>query len=149
MSNAGNNVTSDITVYGATGFVGKYIIEYLLESASAHGKPIRLVLAGRNKAKLELRMQNVTTKDGSTLEMFIADSSDLEGLTKMASQTKVVIACAGPFARYGTNVVAACAASGTDYVDITGEFSWVAQNETAVWRSSQEIGSQNHFPFWF
>lgn len=142
MSNAGNNVTSDITVYGATGFVGKYIIEYLLESASVHGKPIRLVLAGRNKAKLELRMQNVTTKDGSTLEMFIADSSDLEGLTKMASQTKVVIACAGPFARYGTNVVAACAATGTDYVDITGEFSWVAQMRQLFGEAAKKSGAR-------
>jgi short subunit dehydrogenase-like uncharacterized protein len=142
MSNDGGNVTSDITVYGATGFVGKYIAEYLLESASAHGKPIRLVLAGRNKAKLEQRMQNLTAKDGSTMEVYVADSSDLDGLTKMASQTKVVIACAGPFARYGTNVVAACAATGTDYVDITGEFSWVAQMRQMFGETAKKSGSR-------
>jgi short subunit dehydrogenase-like uncharacterized protein len=127
MSKDESKITSDITMYGATGFVGKYIAEYLLESASANAKPLRLVLAGRDKAKLEKRMAGMEAKDGSTMEVYVADASDLDGLTKMATQTKVVIACAGPFSRYGTNVVAACATTGTDYVDITGKVTWAAQ----------------------
>ena len=133
-------VTSDITVYGATGFVGKYIVEYLLESALSTSIPIRLVLAGRNKDKLEQRLKELEVKGGSTVEMYVADSSDIDGLTTMATQTRVVIACAGPFARYGTNVVAACATSGTDYVDITGEIFWAAQMRQQFGEAAKKSG---------
>lgn len=135
-----SKVTSDITVYGATGFVGKYIAEYLLEAATSNSKPIRLVLAGRNKDKLERRLKELTIADGSTVEVFIADSSDMDGLTNMATQTKVVIACAGPFARYGTNVLAACATTGTDYVDITGEVFWAAQMRQQFGEAAKKSG---------
>lgn len=133
---------TDITVYGATGCVGLYICKYLLAASDANKQPIRLVLAGRNKAKLEKRMETLEARSGSTMEVFTADSTDLAALTKMAEQTKVVIACAGPFQYYGTNVVAACANSGTDYVDITGEFFWVAKMRQQFGEAAKKSGAR-------
>lgn len=150
MSRDETKITSDITVYGATGFVGKYICQYLLASAKANDVPLKLVLAGRNKTKLEQRMASlmldVDATDGknnkSTLEILVADSSDLHGLTQMAESTRVVIACAGPFEKYGTNVVAACATTGADYVDITGEFYWVAQMRQQFGAAARKSGAR-------
>lgn len=134
-------ITSDITVYGATGFVGKYICDYLLESAKANEVPLKLVLAGRNKTKLEQRLASLDVGK-STVEICVADSSDVEGLTKMADSTKVVIAAAGPFEKYGTNVVAACAKTGADYVDITGEFYWVAKMRLQFSEAAKASGAR-------
>ena len=63
----------------------------------------------------------------ASFDKYIADADDVDGLRLMAARAKVVLNCAGPFAQYGNNVVAACAELGTDYVDITGEFSWVGE----------------------
>jgi short subunit dehydrogenase-like uncharacterized protein len=133
---------TDITVYGATGCVGLYICQYLLAASDANEQSIRLVLGGRNKAKLEKRMESLESKNGSTMEVFVADSSDLAALTKMAEQTKVIVACAGPFQHSGTNVVAACANTGTDYVDITGEFFWVAKMRQQFSEAAKKSGAR-------
>lgn len=138
-------ITSDITVYGATGFVGKYICDYLVESANKANEevPLKLVFAGRNKTKLQQLLASFDV-DGksSTVEICVVDSSDLEGLTKMADTTKVVIAAAGPFEKYGTNVVAACAKTGADYVDITGEFYWVAKMRQQFGEAAKASGAR-------
>lgn len=137
-----SNQDNSITVYGATGCVGLYICQYLLAASDVNKQPIRLVLAGRNKAKLEKRMEALEAKSGTTMEVFVANSTDLTALTTMAKQTKVVIACAGPFQYYGTNVVAACANSGTDYVDITGEFFWAANMRQQFGEAAKKSGAR-------
>jgi short subunit dehydrogenase-like uncharacterized protein len=138
----GTKITSDITVYGATGFVGKYILDYLLQSASVNSQPIRLVLAGRNEAKLVQRLKSLVVRGGSTASICVADSSDLDALKSMASNTKVVMSCAGPFALFGTHIVEACATVGTDYVDITGEFQWAAQMRQSFGDAAKKSGAR-------
>lgn len=140
---------TDLTVYGATSFVARHVLTYLvqyqvLQSAQVgetKSPPLKLTVAGRNAEKLRALQAEWTKKmkllaeathlDDETvancfmIDVFTADSDDVDGLRKMAARTKVILNCAGPFAHYGTNVVAACAEFGTDYVDITGEMSWV------------------------
>jgi len=134
-------IETDITVYGATGYVGKYICQYLLAVAVAESKPIKLTLAGRNKSTLEARKDSLDQQQ-SSVDIFTADSCDAPGLTKMAERSRVVICCAGPFQHYATNVVAACAQTGADYVDITGETFWVAKMRLQFGDLSKSSGSR-------
>ena len=136
-----SEIKTDITVYGATGFVAKFILRYLLEVAGKEDKPIRLTLAGRNERKLQ-ELMSILDPQQSTLNVLVADSDDLAGLKKMAERTRVVISCAGPFEHYSGNVVAACAETGADYVDITGEFYWVGKMRMKYGALSQKSGAR-------
>lgn len=124
--------TYDIILFGATGFTGQLIAQYL--SLHANAENIRWAVAGRNHEKLK---QLELPKGGSTPGMIIADVEDLESLRKMATQTAVLMNAAGPFNWYGRQVVEVCIEAGTHYLDITGEPSFVADiynnlNENAV-----------------
>ncbi|MEM7321640.1 MAG: saccharopine dehydrogenase NADP-binding domain-containing protein [Actinomycetota bacterium] len=116
-----DNRDLDIVIYGATGFTGGLVAEYLQKRASEEG--LAWAMAGRNQEKLEQRRSEVGA-DPST-PIIVADSADADALAALAARTRVVLATAGPFARYGTGLVAACAEHGTDYVDITGEANFV------------------------
>ena len=134
----------DVTLYGATGFVGKHVARYILAAAgevAEEQKPLRLTLAGRNLSKLEARKDSLDAQTSIT-DVFVADSSDIAALKKMAERTRVVINCAGPFIKYGNNVVAACAEVGTDYVDITGEITWAGQMRAAYGSQAQKSGAR-------
>ena len=114
----------DIVVFGATGFTGQLVCEYLASSEEI-GRT-RVALAGRNRAKLE-RLRAKLASDHPALAdvaLVVADSGDTASLAEMASSTRVVLTTVGPYARYGEPLVAACAEHGTDYVDLTGEPTW-------------------------
>ena len=136
-----STIEADVTLYGATGFVGKHVCNYLLAAAERDAKPIRLTLAGRNLTKLDARKASLDVHE-STVDVFEADSNDLAALKKMAERTRVVINCAGPFINYGTNVVAACAEIGTDYADITGEVTWAGRMRAAYGPQARKSGSR-------
>jgi short subunit dehydrogenase-like uncharacterized protein len=124
--------TTDITVYGATSFVAKHVLKYLVLVAEQDLLPnkqsLRVTLAGRNKDKLDT-VKKSFSDDASCIQqdVVVADGSDLEGLQSMARRTLVVINCAGPYSKYSNLVVEACASVGCDYVDITGEVAWAAE----------------------
>jgi short subunit dehydrogenase-like uncharacterized protein len=109
--------TFDLVLFGASGFTGRLTAEYLLRRGSA----ARIALAGRDRGKLEALQREL----GSELPILTADASDRAALESIASQTKVICSTVGPYAKYGSPLVAACAASGTDYCDITGEPHWI------------------------
>mmetsp|Transcript_23692 Transcript_23692/g.33256 ORF Transcript_23692/g.33256 Transcript_23692/m.33256 type:complete len:463 (-) Transcript_23692:1436-2824(-) len=124
-----SKLNCDITIFGATGFVAKYVAQYLLAASKDCPRTLKLTLAGRNSAKLNSLMNDLRQKyavaDGNyEMETFVADCNDNEALVQMASMARVVINCAGPFEVYGSGVVAACAQTGADYIDITGEVEW-------------------------
>ena len=107
----------EIIVYGATGFTGQICCKYLRDNY----KDLVWAMAGRNEEKLA----QVKSDFNLECDVVVADGGDLESLRSLASQTKVVLSTAGPFARYGSLLVQACVENGTHYTDITGENHWV------------------------
>lgn len=182
------DIKTDITVFGATGFVARRVLDYLIASTAAHDtnegpegssavveddtdyeavrlvtkadrpaktdirqassiEPLRVTLAGRNESKLRHVLEQITalptySSKSVQIDIFVADSNDPRALDAMASSTYVVLNCAGPFARHGTNVVGACASNGCDYVDITGEVSWAGAMRERFGHLSAKSGSR-------
>jgi saccharopine dehydrogenase (NAD+, L-glutamate forming) len=104
----------DIALLGATGFTGRLIAQYLTDHAPA---ATRIVLAGRNPGKLD----SVTSGLSRTVETARVDVTDPASIRALAESTRVLITTVGPYIEHGEPVVAACAAAGTDYLDLTGE----------------------------
>jgi short subunit dehydrogenase-like uncharacterized protein len=120
----------DIVLFGATGFTGALTAEYLARHAPAG---MSWALAGRNMDKLS----GVRARLGDAwaeMPLLHADAEDPATLREVADAAKVVITTVGPYIRYGEGVVAACAAAGTDYVDLTGEPEFVDR----MWLSYHE-----------
>jgi short subunit dehydrogenase-like uncharacterized protein len=111
----------DIVVLGATGFTGALTAEYLASHVPAG---TRWALAGRNRSKLEQVRRRLDPR-AAELPLLHADVTDPDSLRSVAEAAKVVITTVGPYIRYGEPVVAACAAAGTSYVDLTGEPEFV------------------------
>jgi short subunit dehydrogenase-like uncharacterized protein len=111
----------DIVLFGATGFTGGLTAEYL----AAHAGPgTRWALAGRSREKLE-QVRRRLGDAASELPLIEADVTDATSIRDLAESTRVVISTVGPYIHYGEPLVAACAAAGTDYVDLTGEPEFV------------------------
>ena len=125
----------DVVVFGATGFTGGLTAEYLAAHAP---ESTSWALAGRNPAKLESTRARLASINPACAELDLlqADVEDPASLRELAESTKVVISTVGPYIRYGEPLVAACAAAGTDYVDLTGEpefvdLMWLRYHEQA------------------
>jgi short subunit dehydrogenase-like uncharacterized protein len=112
----------DIIVFGSTGYTGRLVAEHLLTVYGAAGD-LKWAIAGRNAAKLAGVRDEIGAP--ANLPLVVADSDDPASLTAMAKRAKAIITTAGPYQLYGSNLVAACAAEGTDYVDLTGESNWI------------------------
>ncbi len=111
----------DIIIYGASGFTGRLVAEYL--QAEYGNTDLKWAMAGRNAAKLAaVRDEMGVSKD---VEIVSADSSLPESLAVMASRTKAVITTVGPYQLYGEPLLKACVEAGTDYVDLCGEPAWM------------------------
>jgi len=111
----------DIVVYGASGFVGELVAKHLADHAPVG---TRVALAGRSEGKLAQVKQRL----GVDWPIMVADATDAPGLQKIAAAARVVITTVGPYAKYGKTLVQACAAAGTDYVDLTGEVLFARQS---------------------
>lgn len=112
----------DVVVYGATGFTGRLVAEYLVSRASGEDAP-RWAMAGRSQAKLEEVRASIGAADD--VPTLVADAADPAALRTMAQRTYVVISTVGPYQLYGSPLVEACVATGTGYVDLCGEPTWM------------------------
>ena len=113
----------DVVVWGATGFTGALVTEYLSKRYGVDG-PLRWAVAGRNLAKLDALKQDLGAA-ANELTTIVADSYDDDSLGHLARNTRVVLTTVGPYARFGSRLVAACVQSGTDYCDLAGEVQWI------------------------
>lgn len=109
----------DIILWGCTGFTGQLVTDYM-HRTQGDGN-LRWALAGRNREKLE------NLRGGRDLAIIEADASDPESIAALVQKGRVVLTTVGPYARYGSELVAACAKHGTDYCDLTGEVHWMRQ----------------------
>jgi short subunit dehydrogenase-like uncharacterized protein len=115
-----SNRRLDLVVFGATSFVGQILCRHLVGRHGTAG-PLRWAIAGRDPRKLD----SVAAATGADVERLVADASDAAALEELAGSTRVVVSTVGPYALYGSPLVAAVAASGTDYCDLTGETHWM------------------------
>lgn len=127
----------DIVLYGATGFVGKLTAEYL---ARAGGKA-RIALAGRSTDRLRA-IRDTLGESAQSWQLLSADASSPKTLDAMAKQTQVVVTTVGPYSRYGLPLVAACAAAGTDYADLTGEPPFMRESIDLYHKQAQDTGAR-------
>ncbi|MGJ5205363.1 saccharopine dehydrogenase family protein [Bradyrhizobium sp. HKCCYLR20261] len=114
----------DLVVYGATGFTGKLVAEYLATQYRGDGS-LRWAMAGRSLDKLAAVRDEIGAPADTPL--IAADASNLESLKAMVAQTRLVLTTVGPYQLYGNELVALCAETGTDYVDLCGEPVWMRQ----------------------
>ena len=106
-----------IVIFGATGFTGELCAKFMSEKYS----DIPIAIAGRNLEKLE----KIKNKHGLPFPIIVADAFDVNALEKMCKDTEVVLSTAGPYHKYGSDLLGACVKNGCHYVDITGESFWI------------------------
>ncbi len=128
----------DIVVFGATGFVGTLVAKHLAEHAPAE---LRIGLAGRSTQKLEATRAELGTA-ASRWPLIVADAADEDALARLAAASKVIASTVGPYAKYGLPLVHACAAAGTDYLDLTGELLFVRESIDTAHRLAVDSGAR-------
>ena len=109
--------TYDIIIWGASGFTGRLVVDYFCHSQS--NTNLAWAVAGRNETKIKEVLK------GRDIPVIIADSHDKDSLNDLVKKTKVILTTVGPYARYGSKLVEACAENGTHYCDLTGEVHWM------------------------
>jgi short subunit dehydrogenase-like uncharacterized protein len=135
-----NNIKEyDFVVYGATGFTGKLVVEYLVHKYSNNSQ-IKWALAGRNLEKLESVAASKNVPEGTGL--LEVDSNNIASIEEMISKTKCVLTTVGPYQLYGNDIVSACAKSGIDYVDLCGEPGWMHEKINELTETARETGSR-------
>ncbi|WP_299560537.1 trans-acting enoyl reductase family protein [uncultured Mycolicibacterium sp.] len=110
----------DITIYGATGFVGRLAARYL----SRVGAGLRIALAGRDEARLRA-VRDALGPRAAGWPVRTAPLTEPDALRALAGGTRVLVSTVGPCSRHGLPLAAACAETGTDYADLTGEVPFV------------------------
>lgn len=167
MADATSNREFDLIIYGASGFTGRLVVDYLLTRTPN----IRWAIAGRSAEKMaSVRDEHGWPQDTA---MVVADSSSADAMDELAASTRAVLTTVGPYQLYGNALVEACAKNGTDYVDLCGEPAWMrlmidAHTEAAkasgarivfscgfdsvpfdlgVWKLQQEANAKNGAPF--
>ena len=131
----------DLALFGATGFTGGLTARYLAANAPAGAK---WAIVGRNRAKLERVVAELAGIDSAAAppEILVADAADSAALAEVAAATRVIATTVGPYALYGAPLVAACAAAGTDYCDLTGEPEFVDRMWLEHHEEAQRTGAR-------
>ncbi|KAI3662363.1 hypothetical protein MP638_004887 [Amoeboaphelidium occidentale] len=116
----------DIVVFGASGFTGKHVVKYLIEAIKSESFGVKFALAGRNAAKIRsIIPPNILAEPDQVPPIIEADVFNQKEMQELCKRTRVLLNCVGPFVLYGEPVVKACIENGCDYLDITGEPSFI------------------------
>ena len=126
----------DVIVHGATGFTGRLVAEHL----AAHHPDLRWAMSGRSADKLAAVRDEIGAAANTPL--IVADADDPASLRAMVARTKAVLTTVGPYQLYGSDLVAACAEAGTDYLDLCGEPAWMRQMIDAHERKARDSGAR-------
>ena len=110
----------DIIIWGATGFTGRLVAEYIFKNYSS--EKLNWAIAGRDKKKLINVRDEIADEN---IPIIIADSFDEMSLTKMTQKTKVICSTVGPYSKYGSLLVKSCIKTNTHYCDLAGEAQWI------------------------
>ncbi len=134
-----HNRELDIIVYGATGYTGKLVAEYL-NTQYGVGGDVSWAIAGRSLEKLNTVREELGLPEA--LPLVVADASDAASIRSMVEKAQVILTTVGPYQLYGSELVAACAAAGTDYVDLCGEPTWMQQMIETNQEAAQASGAR-------
>ena len=129
----------DIVIYGATGFTGRLVAEHFHQRYPT-SSGIKWAMAGRSLEKLKTVREEIGASDD--VPLIAADASDTACLKKMVEETKSVLTTVGPYQFYGSGLVAACTAAGTDYLDLTGESHWMREMLDAHEATAKKTGAR-------
>lgn len=129
----------DVVVYGASGFTGRLVAEYLNHQYGGDDS-VRWAMAGRNADKLAAVRAEMGIPE--SVELITADGEDRDSLNAMCAQTKAVITTVGPYQLYGGLLVEVCAKTGTDYLDLCGEPAWMRQMIDAHDATAKQSGAR-------
>ena len=124
------NIKNDLIVFGATGFTGKLVIEYLIKNYGTKNKKFTWAIAGRDKAKLEELKQSFIGIDSQSvnIETYVADSFNSQSLDILTSSCRIIISTVGPYLKYGLPLVEYCVKNHTNYCDLTGEVPFIRES---------------------
>jgi len=128
-----------IIVYGATGYTGRLVAEYL-NSQYGVGGDVSWAMAGRSREKLEAVRDELGIS--AKVPLVVADASEPASILAMVERAAVVISTVGPYQLYGSELVAACAQAGTDYVDLCGEPNWMREMIDAHEETAKKSGAR-------
>ncbi len=137
-----NKRAFNVVVWGATGFTGQLVAEYLIKRYG--GDALELALGGRSREKLEaVRAGLAQSEPGAAeLSLLVGDSFDAASLDAIAAQTRVVCSTVGPYAKYGAELVAACVRHGTSYCDLAGEVQFMRRMIDAHHEAAKQSGAR-------
>ena len=137
------NKEFDIVVHGATGFTGRLVVEYLMARyPQGAGATVRWAMGGRSAEKLAAVRDEIGAPRDTPL--VVTDGTDVASLRALTDRTRLVLTTVGPYQLYGNELVAACAASGTDYVDLCGEPVWMRDMIDAHEAQAKASGADHH-----
>ena len=138
----GSDRDFDVIVWGATGFTGRLVAEYLALTYGV-GRELRWAIAGRSADKLASIASMVSESQAEELPQLLADINDPDSIDQLVQKTRVICTTVGPYALYGSVMVEACVKHGTHCCDLTGETPWmrkmIDQHQTAAESSGAKI----------
>lgn len=129
----------DLIVWGASGFVGELICEYLVDHYKDAG--VKWAMGGRSQSKLE-GVRGRLGPGAAQVPIVTGDALDKAALDQIVPRAKVIVSTVGPYALYGSEMLAACVRHGVDYVDLTGETQWIAKMVDAHQADAEQSGAR-------
>ena len=129
----------DVVIYGATGFTGKLVVEYMQEKYG-NDESVSWAIAGRSKEKLIAVSEDL--KLGPNVPHLLVDSNDTDSIVSMVQQAQCVLTTVGPYQLYGANILQQCVIQGVDYVDLCGEPGWMHEMITEHAEQAKETGAR-------
>jgi len=137
----------DIVIFGATGYTGQYVIEYVARAAEDAAKDgsggLKWAVAGRNAGKLSKVLDQASVNTGMALkdkDCLVCDVKDESSIDNMAAQTQLVLNCVGPYRFSGEQVVQACLRTRTHHIDISGEPQFLEKMQLKYHEEAKEKG---------
>ncbi len=128
-----------VVVYGATGYTGRLVCEYLNKQYGVN-REVKWAMAGRSQTKLVQVRDEMGIPEG--VPLVIADAENQESVKAMVESTQVVLTTVGPYQKYGSDLVRMCSEIGTDYVDLCGEPAWMHEMIAAYAETAKESGAR-------
>lgn len=127
----------DLILWGATGFTGRLVAEHLVREGEA--RKLRWAVGGRNPDKLGAMLAEI---GAPSVPVVLGDSHDPHSLASLARSARAICSTVGPYALYGSELVAACADNGTHYCDLSGEVHWMRHMIDAHEGRAAETGAR-------